>query len=297
VSTSRRSDVYARTRLLNLFRRPLRNAYLERILLKATMGTPPRNWVCRLVPNHYQYPRGSFRRVSRHGFVMKLDISDLVEWYVYWGFRDPSHEALVSLCRPGDTVLDVGANIGQTALRMSVAIGDGRVYAFEPDPQNYSDLLGHIQANEVRNIEPYRYALGSGEGIALLRHAESRNRGCVWVDTVDVKGPSHVQVITVDHFCASKGLNRVDLIKVDTEGAELSVLKGARMTIERWKPRVFLEVNECNLRRFGGSSEALWDFLIDAGYSVRHAESGRTLTSASDLTSGHFDIICQADAL
>jgi FkbM family methyltransferase len=225
---------------------------------------------------------------------MKLDVSDLVQWYMYWGFRDPSHEALVSLCRPGDVVLDIGANIGLTALRMSAAVGNGKVYAFEPDPQNYNECLGHIHANGIRNIEVSQCALGSQEGAACLRHAAPRNRGCVWVDTVDLTASAPILVTTVDDFCAKREIDRIDLIKIDTEGSELAVLKGARRAIETRKPRLFVEVSEDNLQRSGSSSRALWDFLVEAGYTVRHAQSGRRLGSSSDLSSGLFDVICRA---
>ncbi len=283
-----------KTRVLNLLRSPLRNARFEKALLRVTMGRPPRNLVCRLVPNYYQYPCGSLRRVNRYGFTMKLDISEAIQWYAYWGFRDPSHEALIPLCRPGDTVIDIGANIGLTALRMAAVLGGGKVYAFEPDPQNYSHFQHHIQSTGVRNIEAFQCALGSEEGMGNLCNDEPRNRGCVWIDTVDANESSPVHVTTVDHFCATEGLSHVDLIKVDTEGTELAVLKGARKVIERWMPRLFVEVDEHNLQRARGSSGALWDFLVGAGYIVRHAESGRMLRTRSDLSGRHFDIICQA---
>lgn len=296
MSANGQPTVHTKTEILNLLRSPLRNRHLEKVLLKVTAGRPARNLMCRLIPNNYQYPRSSVREVVRHGFTMNLDVSDHLQWYVYWNFEDPSHEALISLCRPGDTVLDVGANIGLTALRMSAAVGAGRVYAFEPDPQNYQDCLNHVRANRVQNVELCKCALGAEEGTASIHQAAARNRGCIWVDKVGVAGPSSVQVTTADQFCERNGLSRVNLIKIDTEGNELAVLKGARGIIEKWKPRLFVEVDENNLQRAGDSSGALWGFLADAGYSVRHVESGRMLTSGSDLAGGHFDIICQASA-
>lgn len=284
----------ARTRLLNLLRGPLRNERVEKILLRATAGRPPRSLVCRVVPNYYQYPCGTLRIVDRYGFTMNLDISEGIQWYAYWGFQDPSHEALISLCQPGDTVLDIGANIGLTALRMSAVLGNGKVYAFEPDPQNYGRFQAHIRSAKVPNVEGFQCALGSEEGVGNLCNDEPRNRGCVWIDTVDAERTSSVRVTTVDRFCKRQGLSRVDLIKIDTEGAELAVLRGAGKVIEKWKPRLFVEVDDHNLRRAGCSSAALWGFLVDMGYSVRHAESGRALNSCSDLSGGHFDIICTA---
>ena len=287
-------SVNAKTRLFNLLRRPFCNSHLERDLLKVTMGKDPKDLLSRLAPNHYQYPPGSLRDVTRYGFSLKLDLSDMVQWYVYWGLRDPSHEALISICRPGDIVLDVGANIGLTALRMSAAVGYGRVYAFEPDPENYSELLSHVHTNHVRNITALQYALGTGEGTGSLRRPAPGNRGCNWVDTVEVEGPNEVRIATVDDFCEGEGLSRIDLIKIDTEGAELAVLRGARMAIDRWKPRLFLEVDSHNIQRTGDTPADLWDFLAGAGYIVRHADSGQILRSSSDLADGHFDIICEA---
>jgi FkbM family methyltransferase len=144
------------------------------------------------------------------------------------------YNAFRAAVRPGMIALDVGANVGAYALVLGQWVGPrGTVYAFEPAPQAYDGLVGHIALNGLTDVvQPIAMAVGGSAATARLlvagTHGESRLGG-----HSELEGPSiDVSVTTIDDFCARHHLEP-DFIKVDVEGAELDVLRGARETIRR----------------------------------------------------------------
>jgi len=153
----------------------------------------------------------------------------------YRGFRDA--------IRPGMTAFDIGANVGAYSLLLGQWVGaSGAVYAFEPAPVAFDGLTRHIRLNALDPIvTPIRSAVGAAATTARLvvgsTAGESRLAGSqdVGATTVDVA------VTTIDEFCARRQLTP-DFIKIDVEGAELDVLRGARDTIGRQRGRLSLFV-------------------------------------------------------
>jgi len=134
----------------------------------------------------------------------------------------------------GDVVIDVGAHYGFYTLYASRLVGDGgMILSFEPHPENYSRLLKNLRMSNVKNVKTFRTALGEFEGYAKL-YVGSHSGG----HSISFIGKKYIQVelTRLDTIIERLGLKRVDLIKIDAEGAELNVLKGAINVIERFKP-------------------------------------------------------------
>lgn len=153
------------------------------------------------------------------------------------------YEAFRAAATPGSTALDVGANVGAYSLLLGQWVGpSGRVFAFEPAPAIFDGLSRHIALNELGAVvSPVRSAVGADVQTASLlvagTHGESRlvAPGDAGRATIDVP------VTTVDRFCDEHGLSP-EFLKVDVEGFELSVLRGARETIRRSGKRLSLFV-------------------------------------------------------
>lgn len=156
------------------------------------------------------------------------------------------------LCPSGGVVVDVGANLGLYALLAARRVGPtGRVIAIEPDPRSVSYLRHNILANgfpHIIQVEPV--AAGDHLGTAPLyldpdyAARSSTNSGHhAHSSTVDVP------LRTLDHLL--QGTSRLDLIKLDVEGAEMPVLRGARYVLERFRPWVICEVNAVLLKELG----------------------------------------------
>jgi FkbM family methyltransferase len=283
-----------KTRLFNIARLPFLFPPLERYLVRHTVGKPFQGLCSKLPANHYQYPPDSVRVIERYGIRFEVDISDLIGWYLYFGFLDPSHEALLSLCSPGDVVLDVGANIGLTPLRIASAVGSGgHVYAFEPYDKSYQQCLRNIEINRMENIEVIKAALADHAGKASLEVPDIHNLGRNRI-RFSIARPEFdcVPLTTVDAFVDDRALPRVDVIKIDVEGFESFVLQGAKMTLEKYRPRLFIEFHGDLLADYGKSAEGLLQYLEGFGFVCSSARNGSIMTAATVDRNVKDDLVC-----
>ncbi len=283
-----------KVRVLNVFRRVWMIPVLESFLARKTRGLPPGHFVCKWVPNPYQYKTETFRLIKRDGITMKVDISDYIGHYLYFGFQDSGMQRLFSLCAEGATVVDVGANIGWTALRMAHLAVRGRVYAFEPDPYNAEQCLENIRRNDLTNIELFSIGLGNTDTTAAMEVRTPSNRGGNRIAPQGVNANRLVRIIRMDDFSTLRNLNKIDLIKIDVEGYELQVLKGAREILLKYKPVLFFELDDNNLHDQADSSADLIRFLAEVGYtSLVNAETGSSLNQGTDFANCHMDVIAR----
>lgn len=146
--------------------------------------------------------------------------------------------------------LDVGANIGLYSLGLSVLAPRGRIYAFEPSPSCFGHLQSNLSANRIDNAEATQVAVSDTTGTVHFHDFDffsagsfSSDEGSL-LDTESYGSQAfEAQATTLDDFVADREIERVDFIKVDVEGAELSVLAGAEKTLATWRPKVVLEFN------------------------------------------------------
>jgi FkbM family methyltransferase len=149
------------------------------------------------------------------------------------------------------TVLDVGANTGQTALQVARQFPKSRIYSFEPVPSTFRELVRNTAI--YANIEPIGCAMGAsrGSGKMTIERLSLSNRFIVSEEsTSNALRVLEVPVDTVDAFCAEREIHRVNLLKIDTEGHELSVLEGAEKFLT--EKRIDFILAECEFLRRGG---------------------------------------------
>ena len=143
--------------------------------------------------------------------------------------------------KPGTAVIDVGSNIGIHSLVLSICVGvRGKVYAFEPVPSIRTKMEENLRINNITNVQLYEYALGNSLGKVSFRENTTDfniGKGCV-----DPEGDILVPITTIDHEFADIELP-VSMIKIDTEGHELEVLKGAVGLLKKHRPAIEMEFN------------------------------------------------------
>jgi FkbM family methyltransferase len=161
---------------------------------------------------------------------------------------EPTNVHLLSLlCDTDSRVLDVGANIGMTALALSQICRRGQIAAIEPVPHTFQYLQRNVTEAGSDNINIFNFALGSREGHALMQGHPS-NLSCSFVaDNYKIPASDHFSyTVTIrrleEAFC-ELSLDRLDFMKVDVEGFELEVFAGAKEILATYKPIVFLEMN------------------------------------------------------
>src|SRR5438105_2098667 len=174
------------------------------------------------------------------------------------------------LLRPGMTVLDIGAHQGLYTLLASRRVGpSGRVFSFEPSPRERRALRLNLTMNFCNNVVIQALALGSEETTADLYVVDYYNTGYNSLRPPSVPEPTStvaVRVGTLDNWLAQEKIDRVDFIKLDVEGAELSVLKGARELLARTRPVLLVEIAQIRTAGWGYDAVEIVRFLENIGY-------------------------------
>lgn len=168
----------------------------------------------------------------------------------------------------------------------------GFVHSFEPNGVTFEKLSRNIALNKFSNIRINPVGLGDNDEKLVLGVQVLSNLGGARVRRSLSEG--HViQVTTLDHYLAELHVGPVNLIKIDVEGFELHVLRGAERTLLEFKPSLFVELDDNNLRDQGDSAENLVKFLEALGYSITDAVTGATVRSGQSFANCHTDIVAQ----
>ncbi len=148
-----------------------------------------------------------------------------------------------SVLKEGDTVLDIGANIGYYVLVESQLVGKtGKIYAVEPVTRNYNLLKKNLQLNHLENVSAFRYAMGGSVAESEI-YVSNKSNLCAMTRNMAsgiILGKEKVPMQTVDSFLKDKPLP--DLIRMDVEGYEYEILKGMTQTL-KGKPRILMELH------------------------------------------------------
>ncbi len=283
-----------KTEILNVFRTIFKIPLLERGLRKLVRGKDTKALVSRLVPNNYQYPPNTVREYHYNGIRLRLDIHDYIGHWLYFGFRDISHEKLLSLVKPGDLVLDIGTNVGTTILQLAKRVGkNGMTFGFEPDPINFEVCQRNLDLNDRSNIFVEQIGLGSQTSKVTLVVDTESNRGGNRVGMAkNGQESNEISIQRLEDWVISQAISGIDLIKIDVEGYEMEVLKGAESVLTRFRPILFIELDDNNLNQQKSSAVELVHFLESMNYSIVQSETNKRVTQTDDFSKCHFDIVC-----
>lgn len=185
---------------------------------------------------------------------------------------------LTSVLRDGDTFVDVGTHVGFfSSLAASLVGNEGRVVSFEPEARNFGQLADHVALNGFSNVDRVNAAVGAEEGQAeFWVNADNDGGHALW--NVGKHGYNQlsrqrenrqvVPVTTLDLHFAKSGARTPKLIKIDAEGCELSVLKGAKALLSRAVPYVICEINHFALEQMGTNEAELRNYMAAHGYQT-----------------------------
>lgn len=267
-------------------------------LVKAVINT------LRYLKRFVRHPRAELRRLAfrrlharspRHDLVCRKMGCRLIvpsnsviaePLYSGIGFEDLELRFLSAVAKPGMTVLDVGANIGLYSIVLGRLVGPAaRVWAFEPYPPIASYCQRNLQLNALTHVTLAEEALSDKEGSVDF---------CVFDDGLDVYnsiGASHrpaegissakhivVPCTTLDEYVTRMGIKRVDIIKLDVEGAEEKVLSGGKSTLaENQDLLMMVEIYEPSAKQCGCSTHRMIDMLEGHGFTMHQIQKDRTL--------------------
>jgi FkbM family methyltransferase len=206
------------------------------------------------------------------GYRMSIDWNRFRS-FVYGTWEPEVTKVVATTVKPGMTVVDIGAHIGYYTLLFAKYVGpSGRVFAFEPLPANFELLERNVRLNELPYIQTFSQAIFSrNQEVALGVPDDLQHSGDASVYHGGGARQFRVSATTLDSFCDSANL-RPDVVKMDVEGAEYDVLMGAERMIDRFRPKLLIE-----LHHFDGNLAAhpVPDLLSSWGCRIRWIERSK----------------------
>jgi FkbM family methyltransferase len=271
--------------------------------LASRVATSVLLWYARHVPYHKGKTRLSahLRRVfgvalqgetveRRDGLWWCLDRGDYICQDLYWSSANDRAEmrhALRSI-RAGGVMLDVGANYGYYCITIASRLRQNcTIHAFEPNGVVFERLRKNLALNGARAVTAYHMGLSDREGTAAIVPVPGHS-GATYLR------PGHgVAVTSLDRFCESASVDRLDLVKIDAEGAELRILSGGSRTLDRLRPVLLLELNAPTLEREHASPPEVLALLRSLEYRVYTIRPKREITvGAGSLPLPVLNVLC-----
>jgi|ERR1700728_79472 len=172
----------------------------------------------------------------------------------------------------GDTVYDIGANIGYVSLSLAKRVGPaGKVIAFEPVPRNIEAFRQNIEINGLTNVQLLEVAASTHAGEAVIRIAENpATASLVWHRNDPSATEFHIKTVSIDELVEAGELSYPKFVKIDVEGAEGAVLQGMRRTLAAARPVLFVECSEAG-------REISWSLLRDLRYQCKSAITRKSI--------------------
>jgi FkbM family methyltransferase len=229
--------------------------------------------------------------VIRDGVLYDLDLSQGIDFAIYLGniYERKTKAALRKLVSPASLVLDIGANIGAHTLHLAQLVGpDGRVMAFEPTDFAVQKLIRNLELNRslASRVEPYHCFLTASDGASVPNtiysswplpvtdgvHAKHLGRK---MQTKMAKSRS------LDSILSERADRKVQLVKLDVDGFECDVLRGATMILREARPIFVMELAPYVLEERGASLDELLSYFIPNGYVLYDERTQKPLPSSA----------------
>jgi FkbM family methyltransferase len=216
-----------------------------------------------------------------HQLTLEYDLNDFVQSDIWRSLKTGifyEHEtstAVLRIIRPGDTFLDIGANVGYFSLLVAKLVGaEGRVVSFEPNPRNCAALAAAAARNQL-DIVIEQVAVAEHNGTALFCDLGENDSNGIFHIEGDGAATYEVNTVSLDSFMTASGTPAPKMIKIDVEGAEMQVLRGGSALFSSPSLEfVICEFNVPQLHRFGSSMQDIVDFMDARGLSLYQFDNG-----------------------
>jgi FkbM family methyltransferase len=258
--------------MLSIAKSPLAPVLGQRVPLRG----PARLLFSSYAKTRYQPQKSVIRVITSTGDTFDADLSSTLEWqlWAFGSFEKHFAELFTYLVRPGNRCVDVGANVGVHTVRLARLVGQaGEVIAFEPDPDLVQRTHRNIALNRLGNVRIVSAAASDQAGeMQLYRPSPwdtNRARASLMHHPYLTGVTTTVPVVTIDDICVGEP---VTLIKIDVEGHEAAVVRGAADTIDRHRPAIVFEYAP---EMLDDSAQSPFGWLAERGYEIFRVRSDR----------------------
>jgi len=203
---------------------------------------------------------------------------------------------LARTLRPEHVFVDVGANIGYFTVLCAPLVS--RVIAFEPGSSSFRYCRENLKLNDVQNVELHPYGLWHENATLRIKRDDSSLMTAAIDRSGSTASGETIRSVAFDEFAASHlQLSRLDVVKMDIEGAELSALRGMTRTLARFRPAIVMELNRPALAALGGTVDDVWSLLTGLSYQIRAFEAWDARDPAPVATLNELKTRCPDDTL
>ncbi len=237
--------------------------------------------------------------------TINLNLSEHMQSRIFWlGFYNESIVSFLNnFLQPGMTVIDVGANIGEITLVAAKRVTPtGKIISFEPVTTINSLLEKNLQKNNISWVTTVKQGLADKNGDAIIftsSNDDTNNLENIGLGTIYPMGERKVPIETIsistmDKYLEEFPIEKLDLIKIDIEGAEIPCLLGAIKTIIKFRPHIILETQEETYTAAGYTPKYLLDFFNSLEYEIsRIGSKGKLYSNTSESLNDFQNILAK----
>lgn len=199
-------------------------------------------------------------------------------WFRYFenDYEKENIQFLKTTIQPGNIIIDIGAHLGlMSAICAQLTGNKGSIYAFEPTPLTFEILKKVIRMNGAQNIiQPVNKAVSNftGELDFFVDDNDGSNANSLVSRNDKNRNARKTKVVTLDDFIREKELKKLDLVKIDAEGSELDVLRGAVNSIRSFRPKIILAMHPNLIKNNGQNAGDIYDLIRELNYEIYFRE-------------------------
>jgi len=214
----------------------------------------------------YLGPKSVVKEID--GVKFDLDLREVIDASLFYSgeFEADAEKTITAVLKPGMTAVDIGANFGYHTFRMAKAVGsEGKVVAIEPTAWAFDKLQRNAALNDFTNIQYVKAGLGDQD----LGPTEVSFQASYRLDGTDLTMKEIVSIDTLDTLAKTNNIGHIDFVKLDVDGFEGKVIRGARQTLAQDHPLLFFEISPSLMRANGDDADELIATLLDLGYELQ----------------------------
>ncbi len=218
-----------------------------------------------------QYTQPTLKQTKINNYKIAVFLNDGIGRQIYGlkQYEKVHTDFLKTIINKDWICLDIGANIGYYTLLLSKLARNGKIYSFEPNSTNFQLLNLNVYINDFQNVITNQIALSNENNYQNFKITkDSAFASFKNTERSEVINTVKVKTKKFDDYVREKGIEKIDFIKIDVEGAEKLVLDGAQNVLDSLRPKIILaELCEDNLRPFNANKESIINFLKNLNYS------------------------------